>query len=587
MKKNDIEKNSVLDKIAFRQFLKIFKQIKLPWLLMILSILSDMVMYVFSSFSKQITGNVVDSKGSISNGLLVSYAITMTLVAVMTVISYILRGVYSEKINLRLRQKLWKKMMYIPQKSFDIDKGETLVSRVTKDCDFASTLFTTIFSAFTLIFGFVMYLVQMYLTNVTMASFILLLLPVSALVGWGYGKLQYWIGQRTQATLSDSTTYLIERTKNFNLIKASNTQKLEEAVGRKQFEEQYKIDIKTGWAQGLYSVITNGLNIFSMAITFIFGGMLVSKHVLTTGNIVTFYIFSTALASMFSNFISYFGSIKLTIGSLARITKIFEIESEELDKGLDMDVPDADIVFKNVDFAYSDKESTLKDFTCIIPKNKTTAVIGANGSGKTTMFKLLERFYNTDQGKILFGNTNINDFKVSSWRKAFALVAQDHPLMEGTIRGNIVYGCEREVTEEELKEVAKMANLTELVESLPDGFDSYVAPEGRNFSGGQRQCVAIARAIMHNPDYLLLDEATSSLDAKCERTVVDGFGKFMKNRTVVIIAHNLSAIRNADNVIVLKDGKIAASGSPQDILKTSIDYRDFVMKHKNPAEGMA
>ena len=231
----------------------------------------------------------------------------------------------------------------------------------------------------------------------------------------------------------------------------------------------------------------------------------------------------------------------------------------------------------HVDFAYG-TQPVLKDLTVTIPKGKVTAIIGTNGAGKTTLFKLLERMYVPSSGVIKFGDTNIEEFSLSSWRKSFAIVAQDKPLLSGTVRENILYGVERKVSEEELVKVAKMANAYDFIMETPGGFDAQVGPGGSNFSGGQQQCIVIARAMMRNPDYLLLDEATSNLDVKSEQLVTAALQNLMKGRTTILIAHNHSATQFADQVIVMQGGKIEDCGTPEELLERSEYYQTFARK---------
>ncbi len=235
---------------------------------------------------------------------------------------------------------------------------------------------------------------------------------------------------------------------------------------------------------------------------------------------------------------------------------------------------DADIVLDHVDFSYR-TASVLQDINCVIPKGKVTAVVGTNGAGKSTLFKLLERMYDPTAGKICFGDKDVTQFKLSSWRKSFAIVSQEKPILSGTIRENIIYGVERPVSEEELVHVAKMANIYDFVMNTPGQFDAEVGPGGSNFSGGQQQCIAIARAMMRNPDYLLLDEATSNLDVKSEQLVTEALSNLMKGRTTVLIAHNYSATVFADQVIVLCDGEIKGCGTPKELLAANEYYRTF------------
>lgn len=561
------------------RYIKIFAGVKMPWLILILAMATQITQYVYVVNIASITGSIVDASGNVETSRITDYVTSYAMFALMMIVTSLIQGIASEQVNLGLREKLWKKLMYIPQRVYDKDRGETLVSRITTDCNSASGFLTALLSGVGLVAGLIIYMRQMLSVSRNLTLYTMLLLPVSALIGWLYGKARYWIGKRTQGTLSEATTYLIERTQNLWLIKAASTETEEDQLGRQRFEEQYKADVKLGLLNIVYLALEKVLYILGIAIAFIGGGALVSKGILRTGQVVAFYMFTANITNTFANFISTFGSLKQCIGSLEKVIEVSELQPEDVDAGLRVTVPDADIALEDVTFGYT-QEPVLQGLSCVIPKNKTTAIIGANGCGKTTLLKLLKRFYEPEAGGIYFGGTNIQKFSLHSWRKAFALVAQERPLMEGTIRENITYGCQRDVSQEELEQVAQMARVDRIVENLPDGFDSYVAPGGKNFSGGQRQCIAIARAIMHNPDYLLLDEATSNLDAKSERVVIDAMNNLMKGRTTIMIAHSLSGIRHADHVIVMKEGRVIASGSPEEIIHTSNEYRDFVMQQR-------
>jgi ATP-binding cassette subfamily B protein AbcA/BmrA len=347
----------------------------------------------------------------------------------------------------------------------------------------------------------------------------------------------------------------------------------EKETGKKCFHTQYKADRSYATIEALQTGMTTIISVLLTVLIFIIGRNKIAQGEMSTGNVLAFYTISAMVIARFSQIILFYNSITETNGTLAKICAVFEYDEEVMD-GFPLDIPNRDIQINDVHFGYTDKP-VLNGVTCVIPKNKITAIIGANGTGKSTLFKLLERIYEPDEGEICFGEEPVKRFSLKAWRKAFAIVTQDRPLMQGTIRENITYGCERDITETELKEVASKANILDLVSSLPDGFDTQVGPNGSNFSGGQRQCIAIARAIMRNPDYLLLDEATSNLDAKNESMVTSALQNLMIGRTTLIIAHNLSAIRHADNVIVMQDGKVTACGTPQDVIKSSDAYRDF------------
>lgn len=572
------------EKASLKDYVGIFRGIKMPWLFIglvfAMSVASALVSVRISFF----TGDMVDASGNVPTAQLISFAVGYCVIGACSAGSTVFSGIANERINLGLRKKLWRKVIYTRQSCYDADGGETLVSRVTTDCDFASQLVSTIVSFLTGSITSVMYLFTMYQLNGTLANYMMLLVPVSILIGWGYAKLKFLIAQKSQAMLAQSTTYLVERTSNLPLIKASNAQELEIRQGQERFQEQYQMQIKTGLMSAFYSALQTLYNIVSVLIPFSVGAGLVAAGLMSAGDVVAFYTISGSVGVFFTNVIDMVGAIRQANGALARVINTMKLPDEQNSSGSLLDETDKDLSFVEVTFGYG-QEDVLHQVSCRIPKGKVTAVIGANGSGKSTMFKLIDRLYDPREGSIRFGERDAGSYDIHAWRKAFGVVAQGSPLMEGTVRENICYGCERPVSEEELLKVARQARVYDFVSNLPDGFETLVAPGGTNFSGGQRQCIAIARAIMNNPDYLLLDEATSSLDATSERMVMDALEELMRGRTTVVIAHSLSSIRNADHVIVLRNGEVENTGAPCQVLQAADNYLSKVMGRRNCAQA--
>lgn len=318
----------------------------------------------------------------------------------------------------------------------------------------------------------------------------------------------------------------------------------------------------------------------SIAVPFLVGAWFVNEGLLTIGAVVTFNTLFGNVKTVFNNLIVYAGDFKEANGALARITRFLEVEEERPDDGQEIQAAaQEDISFQQVDFGYTDRR-VMKQFSCRIPKNKVTAVIGTNGSGKSTLFKLMTRLYEPQSGTILFGENDCSVYSLHSWRRKLCLIAQGSPMMAGTIRENICYGRADQVSDEELLEVAKLSHVYDFVKDLPDGFDTVVAAGGANFSGGQKQCIAIARAMLSKSDYLLLDEATSNLDVKREKDVMEAMDRLMKDRTTVIIAHSLSTIKNADHVIVINKGELEMEGSPAQILEQTDNYLAKMMMRR-------
>lgn len=564
---------------TLRDYLWALRGIRIPWIFLLLIFACSMVSTYAGLTISFFTGDMVDARGDVPTAELIRFSVSYALLAIAASASLIFASYASEKINLGLRTKLWRKIMYTSQRSYDSDGGEALVSRVTTDCDYASKLLTTIVDMASLAVSIGIYVTRMYRLNVKLANAMLLLIPISALCGWVYAKLKFIIAQKTQTMLARTTTYLVERTRSLTLIKTAGTQQEEIVNGLHHFDEQYKMQLKTGLMDIAYVALQRLYSILSILIPFVLGAKLVNDHVIRAGIVIVFYSIAGSVGTEATNIINSVGTIRQANGALARVINVLRLPDERKAGGRSMDEPDQDITIEEVDFSYGDKQ-VLDRVSCTIPKNKTTAIVGANGSGKSTLFKLIDRLYEPDKGIIAFGAANAQDYDLHAWRKAICLVAQDSPLMEGTIRDNICYGCQRPISQEELVKVAKQARVYDFVSKLPDGFDTHVAPGGTNLSGGQRQCVAIARAIMNNPDYLLLDEATSNLDAKSERMVMEALESLMQGRTTIIIAHSLATIKGADHVIVLHEGRVETDGAPSQILQTTDSYLSKVMNRR-------
>lgn len=571
------------DKVTLGQYLKVMKNVRLPgkyWVLTILYFVVSIAMIPVGLMISTFSAEMVDAQGNLPAVQLTTFVVGYILFGVITAVSMIFLGVVSERINLGLRSNLWKKIIHTKQSCYDEDNGEALVSRITTDCDYASKLYSTVISLITTVVTSVGYVFSMFLLSGRLSVYMLILIPISVLAGWGYSKLMYLIAQKRQAMLSDATTYLIERTQELALVKTSNSQAREIERGKELFDAQYRMQLQTGFMTALYTALQTVFTVISIAIPFAVGAGLVKQGLMTAGEVVAFYAISQSVGMFMTNLIDYAGTVKQANGALARVTRTMELPVEDTEKGEELDIPDADITFESIVFGYEENKDVLRKVTCTIPKNKVTALIGVNGSGKSTMLKMLERLYDPREGRICFGDKDITGFRLHSWRKAFGVVSQGSPLMEGTIRENMCYGCDREVTEEEFMKVAKLSHVADFAKYLSDGYDTMLAAGGENLSGGQRQCVAIARAMMCSPDYLLLDEATSNLDTKKESAVMDALSELMKGRTTVIIAHSLATIRKADHVIVLRDGRVESAGSPREILQESDNYLEKIMSRK-------
>lgn len=558
----------------FSTLLTVYQDVNIPWVLVFFSIVASFLVANAMVKSAFITAQVVDSSGNLNGNELVDFVVFTMAGSLLSVLAMFLNNLITEKINLDVRAKVWKKMLKLPLSYYDKESGETLVSRITTDCDKASGFIGVLIMTSSSLYGFVIAVKSMYSFSAELTLWSIVLVPI---VGIGVvlsGRLMCTLVSKYYYSRAATTTYLLERVKNFRLVRSSNMIDEEAKQGNKLIHNLFSTFVKYTLSESLMTSFMGFTPIGLIIITFIIGGIKIAAKDMSVGTVIGFYSVSTLASVRISALITVYGDFASTNGVFEKITQVLNAE-EENDNGRPMDLPDEDIRLKDVTFGYTDKK-ILKGVNAVIPKNKITAVIGNNGAGKTTFFKLLERMYEPESGEIFFGDVAIKDIHPVSWRRSFALVSQDRPLLSGTIRDNITYGCNRNVTEEEMIKVAQQANLSELIQSLPDGFETRVEPNGSNFSGGQRQCIAIARAIMRNPDYLLLDEATSNLDAKSEQVVTSALSNLMKDRTTIMIAHSLSVISKADHIIVLNNGTTEACGTPEEVAQASEIFREFV-----------
>lgn len=560
-----------------KRYQNIFRGVRIPWVMLaVLLILNIVESHVFLE-QTTLTADIIDtSQKAINANQLVRFIVVLLVNSALSISINYINGWTDQKLSHGVRNKLWNKLMHLPTRYYDQESGDTLVSRVTTDSDHSATYFNIAIKFVSTVYASAIAVRQMYRYSPQLTFYMLIAMPILLAISALVGKLSFTANKKAQVAFADALGYLVERTRNLRLIKAARMEHAEQQAGKKRFDRQFQVSLLSTTVNSLTAALIPIFGGVGIVVSFVMGGRLVQKGVITVGKLVGFYTLSGLLSAHMLTFLQLYTSLKEANGRLDKVAELLETPDEK-QEGIEFDVADADLVAENVSFSYSDTP-TLNGVNFRIPKGQITAIVGPNGAGKSTLFKLLERMYDLDSGTLRFGEENIKKYDLSSWRGSFAIVSQDKPLLSGTVRENILYGVRRKVEEDELIRVAKLANIYDFVMATPGGFDAPVGMGGSNFSGGQRQCIAIARAMMRNPDYLLLDEATSNLDAKSEKMVSQALTNLMKDRTTVMIAHNYSATRDATHIVVMKDGKVEAEGSPEEMLASNEYYRTFACK---------
>ncbi len=536
-------------------------------------ILGDATTEIFNGIVSKISGGSGINFEKIAQILLT----ILTLYGLSTIFGYtqgfIMTGV-SQKITYKLRNDIAKKINKLPMNYFDKKTNGEVLSIITNDVDTLSqNLNQSITQIITAICTIIGILVMMLSISITMTAVSMVILPITGLlVKKIVGKSQKYF-KRQQDYLGHVNGDVEETFSGQNIVKIFNCE--ERAI--KQFNELnnelYRSAWKSQFISGLMHPIMNFVgNVGYVAIS-ILGGYLAIQGTITVGNIQSFIQYNKQFIQPINQIAQISAMLQSMIAASERVFEFLEEEEEkDTSKGdIDISTIKGNIEFKNVKFGYTDDRIIINDFSCDVKEGQKVAIVGPTGAGKSTMVKLLMRFYDVNSGEILVDGHNIKDFTRGNLRSIFGMVLQETWLFEGSVKDNIKYG-KPDATDEEIIEAARSARVHHFVQTLPNGYDMILNEESSNVSQGQKQLLTIARVILTNPKVLILDEATSSIDTRTELRIQSAMDNLMKGRTSFIIAHRLSTIKNADMILVMENGDIVEKGTHDELLAKNGSY---------------
>ncbi|HJJ20349.1 MAG TPA: ABC transporter ATP-binding protein/permease [Bacilli bacterium] len=478
----------------------------------------------------------------------------------------------------KLRSSISEKINKLPLKFFDHNLSGDILSRVTNDVDtIAQSLnnsLSTLVSSITLFIGSI---IMMFVTNYIMAITAI----VSSLIGFILmfiilNKSQRYFTAR-QRELGKLNGYIEEIYSGLNVVRSCNAK--DETINEfdKLNDKLYDCNRKSQFLSGLMQPIMGFIGNFSYVAVCIVGALLVSKSVISFGVIVAFIMYVRLFTNPLSQIAQAMTSMQSTAAASERVFGLLEeveMDSEnDITKKLDKHKVKGNIEFKNVKFGYDKDKIIINDFTAKVKAGEKIAIVGPTGAGKTTMVNLLMKFYDINDGDILIDGTSIKELKRDNIHSLFTMVLQDTWLFNGTVKENIIYN-QKNVSNKRVEEVCKVVGVDHFIKTLPNGYDSIIS-DNDSVSSGQRQLLTIARGMISDSPFLILDEATSNVDTRTEELVQKAMDKLMENKTSFIIAHRLSTIKNADLILVMKDGNIIEQGNHNELMKKNGFYANL------------
>ena len=563
-------------KFSFRSYISFYTRFPIPWWMFIASLdfglVNTEVVLAISKYVIQI------NKGELYNGVIIGYSLFTVLNAVIAMFSNLCGEYGIQKVTLRARMLLWNKILHLPMREVERRQPSSLISGVVNDITQASAVIHMIFSTVASIYGFIRCCVEMARFNAKLSAYMLLLVPLAVGVFALVGQLQYRMMLRRYESLGAMTEFFSEHISAAKHVKAQAMEELEAEEGLRAIDERYKADIYYAFMEVL-QVFSNTLytSIGSIAIA-LFGSDMIRKGQMPDTGINDFTTYKGRVDQYQAEVLTHYQTLKGTQGALQYVGVLLDGPEEDPDAGYDLPEGRAkeDIVLERVSFGYDPRQPVLHDLSLTIPAGITTAIIGNNGCGKSTLLKLLQGIYLPDSGRVWLGESAVDKVKLSQLRRRFGCIFQHNPLFSGSVRDNIAYGEKGEVSDEAVAGAARLADADGFISQLPEGYDSDVGMGGALLSGGQRQRVAIARTLLSDPEYLLMDEAGASLDHKSDMTIFRAVREHMKGRTIVVVAHDMRTVMEADHIIVLNSGSLEAAGTHEELLKTSPTYRGYL-----------
>lgn len=559
----------------------LFKRLSWPYGLIITAVIISSLGSLSGLLIPLFTGRLVDrfSTNNINWNIVVLFASIFIINALLSGLGIYLLSKIGEKMIYGIRSLLWEHMIKLKMPFFDKNESGQLMSRLTDDTkvinDFISQKLPQLLPAIITLIGSI---IMLFIMDWQMTLLTFIAIPIFMGIMIPLGRRMQKISKHTQAEIANFSGLLGRVLTEMRLVKISNTEQKELNNAHYNLNEIYKLGLRQAKIVAIIQPISSVIMLLMIAIILGFGAIRIATGAITAGALIAMIFYVMQLSMPLMNLSTLVTDYKKAVGASQRIYEIMQepVEPmEQLNPIANINIENGALEFNNVEFKY-DVKTILDHVSFRIPQGDISAFVGPSGSGKSTIFNLIERMYDIDNGDITYGNESIYDIPITNWRSKIGYVMQSNSMMTGTIRDNILYGINRNVSDEELIKYAKLANCHDFIMQFDEGYDTLVGERGLKLSGGQRQRIDIARSFVKNPDILLLDEATANLDSESEQKIQEALEVLMKGRTTIVIAHRLSTIKKAGQIIFIDQGRVTGEGTHDELMKYHEKYHQFV-----------
>ncbi|MBF2782499.1 ABC transporter ATP-binding protein [Staphylococcus saprophyticus] len=560
--------------------LYLIKNIKLPIFLIISAIIISIIGSIFQLLLPLFTQNLIDNFSMFIENkyFILIFIIVFLLSGVLNGLSIYLLTKIGEGIIYVLIKKVWFHILKLKPSFFNRNENGQLLSRIIDDSNILNNFITqtipTFFPSLITLFGSTILLFTLdwqtaFVALVSIPLYVALIVPLSNIMQ----KIAYQTQLET-ARLSGVISHVLSE---INLIKISNSEFKEFNSTLSKLQRLYSLGVKEGTINAVVTPVTTLIMLISMGGVLAFGGLRVSSGAISPGTLIALIFYLMQLTDPVEHIANIFTGYKKTKGASVRLTEIMKEPEESLEFSKDIQkINSSSIAFEKVNFSYEKGVPVLKDCSFSIPKNKMTALVGPSGSGKTTIFNIIARLYEINSGSIKYGEKSIYEYSLAEWRNHIGYVMQNNGVINGTIKKNISYALKYKPKLSEVEYYANLANANTFIEKLQKQYNTLTGETGIQLSGGEKQRLDIARNFIKRPGLLLLDEATSNLDSESEKKIQDALSNIAKERTTIIIAHRLSTVLQADQIIFVDNGFITGTGTHKELMNSHQKYKKMI-----------